>query len=70
MAPLNRVEIGFEGGQVLPVRLNDEHLKELREALGAGEGWHEIANDEGTLSVDLAKVIFVRFSSSDQKVGF
>jgi hypothetical protein len=70
MSLLNRVEIGFEGGQVLPVRLSDEHLIELRGALGAGEGWHEIVNDEGTLAVDLAKVIFVRISSSDQKVGF
>ncbi|MFA9400286.1 MAG: hypothetical protein ACERKT_04165 [Acidobacteriota bacterium] len=70
MPALNRVEIGFDGGQVLPVRLKDEELKELRGALGAGQGWHEVANEEGTLAVDLAKVIFVRISSSDQKVGF
>ncbi|MBK5111654.1 MAG: hypothetical protein JJE10_09925 [Thermoleophilia bacterium] len=70
MPALNRVEVGFDGGQVLPVRLDDEQLKDFRGALGAGEGWHEVADDEGTLAVDLAKVVFVRIASSDQKVGF
>ena len=30
MADAQRVEIGFEGGQVISVRLRDDELKDLR----------------------------------------
>ncbi len=65
-----RAEIGFEGGQVLPVRLDDDQLKGLRDGLSSGSGWFEVSNEEGTVAIDLGKVIFVRTASSDQKIGF
>ncbi len=65
-----RAEIGFDGGQVLPVRLDDDQLKGLRDGLSAGSGWFEVVSEEGTVAVDLGKVIFVRTDSSDQKIGF
>jgi hypothetical protein len=34
----DRVEIGFDGGQVLAVRLNQKQLGDLRKALDKGEG--------------------------------
>lgn len=63
-------EIGFEGGQVLPVRLSDGQVKELRKALKAGDSPHEIETESGSLLLDLGKVIFVRFTSADKTVGF
>ncbi|MGK2955384.1 MAG: hypothetical protein ACSLFI_06925 [Solirubrobacterales bacterium] len=70
MASLHKIEIGFEGGQVVPVRLDDDQLKGLKSALAKTEGSHEVTYEEGTLILDLGKVIFLRITSSAQKVGF
>ena len=70
MATSHRVEIGFDGGQVMPVRLSDEQLKQLKDELQGGGRWQELATDDGTLAVDLAKVVFVRIASNDPKVAF
>ena len=64
------VEIGFDGGQVIPARLDDDQVKALRKALGNGDSPHEIETEEGTLLIDLGKVIFVRISSDQKTVGF
>jgi hypothetical protein len=64
------VEIGFDGGQVIPARLDDDQVKTLRKALGTGDSPHEIETEEGTLLIDLGKVIFVRISSDQKTVGF
>ncbi len=71
MAAALKVEIGFEGGQVLPARLSEATLKELRLALDAGSGWLDLeCDDDGTIAVDLARVAFLRIASSDQHIGF
>lgn len=70
MASLHKIEIGFEGGQVVPVRIDDEALKGLRKALLNSDGSHEITYEEGTLILDLGKVIFLRITSNATKVGF
>ena len=64
------VEIGFEGGQVIPARLDADQVKSLRKALGSGESPHEIETEEGTILIDLGKVIFVRISSGAKTIGF
>jgi hypothetical protein len=64
-----RIGIGFQGGQVLALRVTDEQLSALQEALG-GEGWHEIDSDEGPVRLDLAQVVYVRSESDDLRVGF
>jgi len=64
------VEIGFDGGQVIPARLDDSQVKSLKKALSSGDSPHEIETDEGTLLVDLGKVIFVRIASDAKTVGF
>jgi hypothetical protein len=65
-----RVEIGFVGGQVASARLDEEALGALREALGAGEGWHEVAAEDGRLSIDVARVVFIRVERDEQEIGF
>lgn len=69
MADAQRVEIGFEGGQVVAARLSDEELKELRKQVEKG-GWYDIRTEEGVLSVYLGKVAFLRIDSGEHRVGF
>jgi hypothetical protein len=69
MADAQRVEIGFEGGQVVPVRLTDDELKGLRKQVEKG-GWHDLKTEDGILSVYLGKVSFLRIGSGEHRVGF
>lgn len=69
MAELKKVEIGFEGGQVLPLRIDEEQLRSLRAQVEQG-GWHDIETEEGTLSVYVGKIAFLRTASGQQRVGF
>ena len=69
MAEAQRVEIGFEGGQVVSVRLREEVLRDLRARLDEG-GWHDLETDDGTLALYLGKVAFLRIDSGEHRVGF
>jgi len=69
MAEAQRVEIGFEGGQVISARLVDEELKELRKKLEKG-GWHDLQTEDGVISLYLGKVAFLRIESGEHRVGF
>lgn len=66
---LRRVEVGFDGGQVLAVRIPEKELETLRSSLGGG-GWHRFITDEAEVDVDLQKLVFVRTAGDGQKVGF
>jgi hypothetical protein len=69
MADTQKVEIGFEGGQVVPVRLSADELKDLRKQVEKG-GWHDIKTEDGTLSVYAGKVAFLRIDAAAHSVGF
>jgi hypothetical protein len=69
MADAQRVEIGFEGGQVVSVRLSDAELDNLRKQVEKG-GWYDVKTDEGVLSLYLGKVAFLRIDSGEHRVGF
>jgi hypothetical protein len=69
MAEAQRVEIGFEGGQVVSVRLADDALQDLRKQLEKG-GWYDVKTEDGVLSVYLGKVAFLRIDSGEHRVGF
>jgi hypothetical protein len=64
-----RVSVGFQGGQVLALRVTDEQLEALQRALGAG-GWHKLETEEGPVRLDLGQVVYVRSEDSDRGVGF
>ena len=64
-----RIGVGFQGGQVLALRVSDEQLKALNKALGSG-GWHELDSEEGPVRLDLAQVVYVRSEGDDLRVGF
>jgi hypothetical protein len=63
------ISIGFQGGQVLSLRVTDEQLKSLQKVLG-DEGWHELGSEEGPVRLDLSQIVYVRSESDDQRVGF
>jgi hypothetical protein len=69
MADAQRVEIGFEGGQVVSTRLAEDDLKDLRKQLEKG-GWHDLHTEDGVISLYLGKVAFIRIASNDHRVGF
>lgn len=69
MAERQRISIGFHG-QALGARVTAEQLDALRKALERGEGWHELHDEDGTIVLDLAKVVFVRVEAAEQRVGF
>jgi hypothetical protein len=72
MAParLQRISIGFAGGQVLPARVAAAELESLTKALGSGAGWHELPCEDGTVRLDLSQVAYVRVDSDEPRVGF
>jgi len=69
MAEAQRVEIGFEGGQVVSARLADDELKDLRKAVEKG-GWHDVHTEDGVLALYLGRVTFLRIDSGEARVGF
>jgi len=69
MADVQKVEIGFEGGQVVPVRIGADQLKDLRKQVEKG-GWHDVETEDGVLSIYVGKVAFLRIDSTAHRVGF
>ena len=66
-----RVDIGFSGGQVLPLRLQESAYQSLKsEVSSGGQGWHEIEAEDSQVSVNLGQVVYVRLDTEQQKVGF
>jgi hypothetical protein len=69
MTQAQRVEIGFEGGQVISARLAEGDLEDLRKRLEKG-GWHDLHTEDGVISLYLGRVAFVRVASGGSQVGF
>lgn len=69
MAQVRRIGIGFQGGQVLALKVTDEQLRALHKALGR-DGWHEIESEEGPVRLDLSQVVYVRAEGDELRVGF
>ena len=67
---LQRVTIGFSGGtEVLAVRVDDEALDGLLQAVASGD-WHDLTVDDGTIRLNLGQVVYVRTSRDEHRVGF
>jgi len=64
-----RISIGFQASPPLALRVSDEELNRLNDALG-GEGWHEITAEDGTVRLNLQHVLWVRTENDEHRVGF
>jgi hypothetical protein len=65
-----RIDIGFVGGQVLTVRLDEDALRDLRKALQRDPGWYDIEAEDGQVAIDRDKVAYVKLDSGEHRVGF
>ena len=64
-----KVSVGFIGSQVLSGRIVPDELTKLRDALGS-EGWRDIRFEDGTVALDLSKVVYVLVEDEEHRVGF
>ena len=64
-----KISIGFLGGQTLAARVSPEELSKLRDALPAA-GWHDLKAEDGTVALDLSKVVYLLADNEEHRVGF
>lgn len=64
-----KISIGFDGGQVLGARVQPDELTKLRQALGS-DGWHDLTAEDGTVALNLKRVLYVLVDHEDHRVGF
>jgi hypothetical protein len=69
---VKRIDIGFHGGQVLPVRVTTEEHDSLRKVLGdeKADRWFELKTQDSEVAIDLAQVVYVRLDTEEHRVGF
>lgn len=66
-----RIEIGFDGGQMLNVLVEAESADRLEEALAGGdEGALALEASDGLYSIVLGKVAYVKRFTRESRVGF
>ena len=66
---MQRVNIGFESGAALAVRLEDNALDGLRSAL-QGDGWHRLDTADGRVDLKLDEIIYISEASNEPRIGF
>jgi hypothetical protein len=68
---VRRTAVGFQGGQVLSLRLSDEALANLNSTLKEGkERWVEVDASDGAVLVDVGQVVYLRVESDEHRIGF
>ena len=72
MADRVRIEVGFEGGQVMSAFVEDATADELEQALsgGAADGAIKLEAEDGRYTLALARVVYVKRFSREGRVGF
>lgn len=66
---LQRIAVGFAGGQVLNARVSEQVHTDLTKALESGDLF-SLEADDGTVLVRTSQVVYVRVEREDQRVGF
>ena len=64
-----KVSVGFIGSQVLSGRIGPAELSKLRDSLGT-EGWRDVRFEDGTVALDLSKVVYIQVEDEEHRVGF
>ena len=65
-----KVDIGFTGGQVLALRLEQATFDELRKAIEGDARFYDVDAGDSTVTLDLAQVVYLRVETEDHRVGF
>lgn len=66
-----RIEIGFEGGQIMGAQVPPEDADRLVRRLEAGgDGTIELQVEDGRCTVVLTRVLYVKRFARESRVGF
>ncbi len=67
-----RVDIGFEGGTILRLTMEESAARDLVGGLGSGGGgWRTVDAEEGTHWLNLGELLYVRLvPGAASRVGF
>jgi hypothetical protein len=66
-----RIEIGFDGGQVMGSFVNEQAADDLERTLGAeGDGAFSFDAEDGRYTVSLRRVVYVKRFTREARVGF
>jgi hypothetical protein len=65
-----RLQIAFEGGQIVTALVSEAAADGFAAALGGKETVLDLETDDGTYLVALGKVVFVKRSSRETHIGF
>lgn len=66
-----RVELGFDGGQIMGALVELSVADELERALGAGgDGSFALEAEDGRYTVSLRRVVYVKRFNREGRVGF
>jgi hypothetical protein len=68
---LSRVEIGFDGGQIMIALVTSASADALERAVGAmSDGTLQLEAQDGRYTVALGRVVYVKRFAREAKVGF
>jgi hypothetical protein len=66
-----RVELAFEGGQIIAANVSLESADALERAVSAtSQGTFQLDTDDGRIWVTLPRVVYVKRFARDARVGF
>ena len=65
-----RVEVAFEGGQIVGGLVGPESVDGLRSALSNGSAVFDLETEDGTYVVALNKVVYLKRFSRETHIGF
>lgn len=65
-----KVDIGFTGGQVLALRLEQGVFDDLRKAVEGDTRFFDVDAGDSDVTLDLSQVVYLRVETEDHRVGF
>jgi hypothetical protein len=66
-----RIEVGFDGGQIMGALVTRESAEQLERAFHSGSGTIiELAAEDGAYHVALGRVVYVKRFAREGRVGF
>lgn len=66
-----RIEIGFDGGQIMGAIVETDTVDELERSLGqSGDGTFAIESEDGRYTISLRRIVYVKRFTREGRVGF
>ena len=66
-----RIEIGFDGGQIMGAIVETDTVDELERSLGQGsDGAFAIESEDGRYTISLRRIVYVKRFTREARVGF